>query len=142
MGARGLKAPYRLARLSNGHAGRADMLRGFVLGVVVALIGVGLIAFGLISTGEIPINADAKPGGFELWAANTDLTAALKRMAPKTANPVALTDANLIEGVQLYGRHCALCHGTSAGDAARSPIAMGEYPRPPQFATDGVEDDP
>ena len=55
---------------------------------------------------------------------------------------MALTDANLIAGIKLYAEHCSVCHGTARGDAARSPIAKGEYPPPPQLATDGVEDDP
>jgi mono/diheme cytochrome c family protein len=55
---------------------------------------------------------------------------------------VATSDDNLIAGVELYGQHCAICHGTAKGDASASPVAKGEYPRPPQLATDGVEDDP
>ena len=57
-------------------------------------------------------------------------------------NPVALTDAILTAGIDLYAQHCAICHGTSKGDASASPVAKGEYPAPPQLATDGVEDDP
>lgn len=118
------------------------MLRGFIIGVV-AVIVVGLIsAYGLVQSGLIPANADAKPGGLELWAAGASLNATLRRAEPKGPNPVALTDANLIEGVKLYGQHCALCHGTAAGDASASPVAKGLYPAPPQLATEGVQDDP
>ena len=78
----------------------------------------------------------------EHFIAGTDLDAVLRNEAPKEPNPVALTDANLIAGIQLYGTHCAICHGTAAGSAAPSPIAKGEYPQPPQLASDGVEDDP
>ena len=53
-----------------------------------------------------------------------------------------MTDANLIVGIDLYGQHCAICHGTAKGEASASPIAKGEHPAPPQLATDGVEDDP
>ncbi|HKM68933.1 MAG TPA: cytochrome c [Stellaceae bacterium] len=53
-----------------------------------------------------------------------------------------MTDANLIAGIDLCGQHCAICHGTAKGDASATPIARGEYPSPPQLATDGVEDDP
>jgi mono/diheme cytochrome c family protein len=53
-----------------------------------------------------------------------------------------LTDANLVAGIDLYGQHCAICHGTAKGDASATPIAKGEYPAPPQLATNGVEDDP
>jgi mono/diheme cytochrome c family protein len=42
----------------------------------------------------------------------------------------------------LYADHCAICHGTEKGSVSASPVAKGLYPRPPQLATDGVEDDP
>jgi thiosulfate dehydrogenase len=118
------------------------MLRGFIIGAIVTIVVAAGAAYLALDLGLVPANADAKPGGLELWAADTSLHATLRRDAPKGPNPVPLTDANLIEGVKLYGDHCVLCHGTAAGDAAASPVAKGEYPRPPQLATDGVEDDP
>jgi thiosulfate dehydrogenase len=118
------------------------MVRGFIVGAAVALVMVVLGGYLLLQSGLIPANADAKPGGLELWAAGKSLSATLRREAPKGPNPVALTDANLREGVTLYAQHCAFCHGTAAGDAGATPVAKGEYPRPPQLATDGVEDDP
>lgn len=118
------------------------MFKGFVLGVIVAiLVGAGA-GYGIISTGLIPAGTAGGPIPLERWAANTSLRATLAREAPKSPNPVKLTDANLITGIQLYAHHCAACHGTAKGDAAASPVAKGEYPAPPQFATDGVEDDP
>ena len=117
-------------------------MRGFIFGIlasiVVALVGGYLV----LKSGHVPANADATPGALELWAAGTALEATIKREAPTTANPVALTDANLVEGVRLYGQHCAICHGTAAGTASTSAVAKGEYPRPPQLGADGVEDDP
>lgn len=118
------------------------MIRGFVIGVITAIIVACIGAYALLESGWIPANADAKPGGLELWAAGTSLNATLRNQAPKAANPVPLSDANLLEGVALYAQHCAICHGTAAGDASASPIAKGLYPAPPQLAADGVEDDP
>jgi mono/diheme cytochrome c family protein len=117
-------------------------MRNFLLGVAATILVAALVAYGFLHTGLIAANADAKPGGFELSAANTALEAVLRRNAPRGPNPVPLTDANLVEGVRLYGAHCAVCHGTSAGNGRASAIARGEYPAPPQLATDGVEDDP
>ena len=74
--------------------------------------------------------------------ARTSLDATLSREAPKGPNAVAMTDTNLIAGIQLFGQHCAICHGTAKGDASASAVAKGLYPSPPQLATDGVEDDP
>ena len=118
------------------------MIRGFLAGVATSIL-VGLIgAYGILQSGLIPANADAKPGGLELWAASTSLNATLRNQAPNGPNPVALTNANLVEGIKLYGQHCAICHGTAAGAPSASPVAKGLYPSPPQLATDGVEDDP
>ncbi|MEO8927764.1 MAG: c-type cytochrome, partial [Caulobacteraceae bacterium] len=118
------------------------MVRGFILGVAASIV-VGLaLVYLLLRSGLIPANADGAPGGLEVWAASTSLTATLGHEAPRGANPVALTDDHLIEGVKLYGQHCALCHGTATGEASASPVAKGLYPKPPQLATDGVEDDP
>lgn len=110
---------------------------GVALTIVVALIG-GLI---LVKSGLIPANADAKPGRLETWMAGTSLDATLRHEAPKDQNPVALTDQNLLEGVHLFAQNCAICHGSAKGDKAASPIAKGLYQKPPQLATDGVEDD-
>ena len=82
------------------------------------------------------------PLPLEHWAARTSLRATLAKDAPKGPNPVPLTDANLIAGIELYGQHCAICHGTAKGDQSASLVAKGEYPAPPQLASDGVEDDP
>ncbi len=118
------------------------MVKGVVVGAVAAVVAGLLVAYLVLQSGLIPANADARPGGLELWAAGTSLDATLRREAPKGPNPVALTDDNLVQGVKLYGEHCAICHGTATGDASASPVARGLYPRPPQLGTDGVEDDP
>jgi thiosulfate dehydrogenase len=118
------------------------MLKGFVGGVVVAAVAAVVGGYIVLRTGLIPANADATPGRFETWMASTSLDATLNREAPKGRNPVAMSDANLIAGVNLYAQHCAICHGTAKGSASPSPVAKGLYPRPPQLATDGVEDDP
>jgi|SRR5579871_1086380 len=118
-----------------------DMTRHFIAGMTAVIVAGLVLAYALLQSGLIPANADAQPGGLELWAADTSLSATLRREAPTTPNPVALSDDNLLAGVKLYGQHCALCHGTAAGDASASPAAKGMYPRPPQLASDGVEDD-
>ena len=117
-------------------------MRGFVLGVVATIVVAAACGYIALRGGLVPANADAEPGWLEVWAANTSLDATLDREAPKDPNPVALTDANLVAGINLYGEHCAICHGTAKGNASASAVANGEYPSPPQLATDGVEEDP
>jgi len=117
-------------------------MKSVFLGVILT-IAVGLTgAYFLVQSGLIPANADGKPSWLELWMASTSLDATLSRDAPKSPNPVALTDQNLMKGVHLFAQNCVVCHGSAKGVASPSPIAKGEYPKPPQLATDGVEDDP
>jgi thiosulfate dehydrogenase len=118
------------------------IVRAFLLGVLATIVVAAVCGYIVLRSGLVPANADAEPGWLEIWAANTSMDATLDREAPKGPNPVTLTDANLVAGVELYGRHCAICHGTAKGDASASPVAKGLYPGPPQLATDGVEDDP
>ncbi len=118
------------------------MFRAFVLGFVMAIIAAGVGAYAVITDGAISANADGPPLPLETRAASASLRAALERQAPKGPNPVPLTDANLIAGIGLYAKRCAICHGTAKGDASISALAKGLYTRPPQLATDGVEDDP
>ena len=118
------------------------MFKSVVLGIVLTLV-LGLLgAYALVQSGYIPANADARPSWLETWMARTSLRATLARFAPKDQNPVALTDQNLLEGVRLFAQNCAVCHGDAQGAATPSPIAKGLYQKPPQLATDGVEDDP
>ncbi len=118
------------------------MLKGVLVGFVLALAGASLVALGLVESGRIPANADAAPSAFETWAASTSLNATLAREAPKQPNPVELTDHNLLEGVRLFAHNCAVCHGSGNPASVPSPIAAGLYQKPPQLAKEGVEDDP
>ncbi len=118
------------------------MLKGIFLGVALTLVIAMVGAYFLVRSGLIPANADARPGWLETWAAGTSLDATLGRVAPKGSNPVPLSEQNLLDGVQLFAQNCAVCHGSAKGATSPSPIAKGLYQKPPQLATDGVEDDP
>lgn len=118
------------------------MLKHVALGAVLTLVVAAIGAYLLVESGRIPANADGTPGRLETWMARTSLTATLRREAPKGPNPVALSEQSLLDGVHLYAQNCAVCHGSSKGAASPSPIAKGLYQKPPQLATDGVEDDP
>jgi len=118
------------------------MLKSALGGVLLTLAVLAAAAVALFESGFVPANADSPPSRLETWAAATSLEATLNREAPKEPDPVALTDENLVAGVRLFAQNCAVCHGNSKGLPAASPIAKGLYQKPPQFATDGVEDDP
>jgi thiosulfate dehydrogenase len=118
------------------------MLKGVVSGVALTLAVALIGAYFLVRSGLIPANADTKPGSLETWMARTSLDATLARDAPTRQNPVELTEQNLLNGIHLFAQNCAVCHGSATGAASLSPIAKGLYQKPPQLATDGVEDDP
>ena len=117
-------------------------MKAFGAGVIATLIVLAVGGFVMLKSGLIPANADGKPLPLEVWMAKTSLHATLRAQAPRGPNPVPFTDANLIRGVRLYAQHCVICHGTAQGAASASAVARGEYPKPPQLGTDGVEDDP
>lgn len=116
-------------------------MKGIVLGFLLALAVAAIAGYVFIHNGWMPANADAEPGKFETWAAETSLNATLGREAPSIANPVPLTEENLRHGIQLFAENCSVCHGTAKGDDDASPIAKGLYQKPPQFGSEGVEDD-
>jgi thiosulfate dehydrogenase len=122
--------------------GDSVMLRSMVSGAAIMLAVALLGAYFLVRTGLIPANADAIPGSLETWIARTSLDATLRRDAPTGQNPVELTEQNLLNGLHLFAQNCAVCHGSAKGSASPTPIAKGLYQKPPQMATDGVEDDP
>ncbi len=116
------------------------MLKGIVVGIVIAVVATAVTGYAIIRTGLLPANADERPPHFEVWAAKTSLHATLRRSAPRVTDPLPANDRNLIAGVKLYAQNCAICHGSSAGKPTK--VAKGLYQKPPQLAKDGVEDDP
>jgi thiosulfate dehydrogenase len=121
--------------------GDGVMLRGIVWGCALTLIVALIGAYFLVRSGLIPANADTTPSSLETWMARTSLDATLNRDAPTSQNPVEATEQNLLKGVYLFAENCAVCHGSGRQGASPSPIAKGLYQKPPQMATDGVEDD-
>ena len=119
------------------------MWKAFVLGIVVTIVVAGACVWVVVREGFIEAAAaQARPLWLESWVAGNSLRASLQREAPKGRNPVKLTEDNLIKGIKLYSLNCIICHGTAKGDSGATPIARGEYPAPPQLASEGVEDDP
>jgi len=110
---------------------------GGIIFTLIVLAGVGYFA---VIAGMVPANADSKPADLERWVANTALHGALERDTKGLSNPIQPSDENLITGVRLYAKNCAICHGAS--DAKPSNPAQGFYIEAPQLAKDGVEDDP
>lgn len=98
----------------------------FVCGLLVAQFGL------------FPTNADATPSDFERRVAMNALDSSMERHAARVANPVAATDANLIDGLKLYTMNCAVCHGTL--DYKPSLLEHSMYPPAPQLILDPLDD--
>jgi thiosulfate dehydrogenase len=114
-------------------------MRGFVLGVVVTLLVIGIGAFVVSHRGLYPIGADNPPGLLERALASRALDEYANRHKPAGGNPVQATAANLTEGAQEYEEHCAFCHG--GAKATISPMQHQFNPPVPQLINRIPSDD-
>lgn len=107
-------------------------MRGFLLGILVGLLGLVLAALLTARLGLFSVNATEEPPAWEVRLARVALDASVARSAARLRSPVGSSDAELLAGMKLYRNNCAGCHG----DAGRpSPWGTGGfYPRVPQFA--------
>ncbi|MHB8412793.1 MAG: c-type cytochrome [Candidatus Acidiferrales bacterium] len=112
-------------------------MRGFVLGVITAIVFAVLAALFVGMTGRISMRADILPTSLEKNMAMRMMDANVGRNAPKIVNPVQPTDQNLIEGASIYLKRCSVCHGDPANP--ESPLANTLYPPPPQFVSDAPD---
>jgi thiosulfate dehydrogenase len=111
----------------------------FFSGFIFAVLLGAAIFYGYFKLGYAPVATAAPPMLFEKAFAHMALHAHLDKDAPKTP-PFQPTEADLQNGAQLYREHCAVCHGLS--DPAKTAIAKGMYPDPPQLLHGkGVTDD-
>lgn len=116
------------------------MVKGFILGIVVAIAAAIAGGYFFITSGMLPAGQDVTPGALEKWAAKKSLRAAMSREAQGLKSPLPSSDDNLSAGIALYVARCQVCHG--GPDGVPSSIAKGLTPNAPQLAKDGVEDDP
>jgi thiosulfate dehydrogenase len=108
-------------------------MKGFILGIVFAVV-IGLCAAYLfLYLGKFPIGADNPPGALERSLANTAMDQYVDRNAPKQENPVEINSANLIDGAHEYEEHCAFCHGGAR--ALISPMRTRFNPPVPQIVS-------
>jgi mono/diheme cytochrome c family protein len=114
-------------------------MKGFVAGVVFALI-VLLSSVVLVSHfGWYPIGADNPPGPIEHRLAARAMDVYAENHKPAAENPTAITVENLSDGAGEYEEHCAFCHG---GAKARiSPMRDKFSPPAPQLIDNIPHDD-
>lgn len=115
------------------------MFKGLLIGVLLGVLLVGVCIYFYFSTGTAPAATTDSPMPFEKRLARMALSAHIDKQ--KAGEPPIPTDEkNYLNGVEIYKKNCAVCHGLPG---ERSFIAEGMYPKPPQlFQGVGVTDDP
>lgn len=115
------------------------MLKGFILGIVVAAVVLACGAWWYFGTGHAPVAASAPPMPFERTFARMGLHSYLAKL-PHPKSPIPADEASLRAGALVYRDQCAVCHTLPGMD--RSSIARGMFPPPPPlFQGKGVTDD-
>ena len=115
------------------------MFKGFLLGIVIAILLLGGGVYYYFSSGHAPVATSAAPMLLERKLAKLGLHAYLDRL-PHPQPAVAADEANLLTGAKVYKEQCAVCHGLPG--EPKSAVAQGMYPAPPQlFHGVGVTDD-
>ena len=115
-------------------------MKAFILGIIFTLVCIAAGAYIYFSRGYAPVATSAQPMPFETTLANMALDAQIEKQAPKNS-PIQADEAAYTVGAAVYKMNCAVCHGLPG--APKTPIAKGEFPRPPQlFSGHGVTDDP
>ncbi|MGI9102059.1 MAG: c-type cytochrome [Terriglobales bacterium] len=118
-------------------------MKGFILGIIVTLVGLALGAYIYFSTGMVPVATHAQAMPFEKKLAAMGLNAHVAKEAPKTPpQGIESGEPTFIAGANIYKNECAFCHGLP-GQAQQPDAAKGMFPKPPQlFQGHGVTDDP
>jgi mono/diheme cytochrome c family protein len=91
----------------------------------------GIVYF-IIVSGAINPGADEPIPPLERWAAKTSLRAYLKKTLKHEENPVVVNSSTLKEGVDVYVKNCAACHGFA--DGKKTIIGSGMYKQPNIFS--------
>jgi thiosulfate dehydrogenase len=112
----------------------------FIFGVLIGLILLPIGVYFYFASGHVPTAVSGRPMPFEKKLAKMGLNSALERQAPRST-PFQPTEADYTAGAWTYRENCAVCHGLP--NQAKSTIAKGMYPEPPQlWKGKGVTDDP
>ena len=108
-----------------------------LLVLTVLVIGVLTGAY-IVTTG---VSARPDPGALEVRTARTIRTLAIRPRVRGVTNPVPATDAVIMEGMEHFADHCAVCHGNDG--SGNTEMGRGLYPRAPDMrlpATQNLSD--
>jgi thiosulfate dehydrogenase len=116
------------------------MLKGAIIGFVLAVIIFGGGLYYYFATGMAPIAATDPPMPFERMLSHLALEAHIEKQATGQS-PVAADETAYLGGARVYKQHCAMCHGLAGQPPTEYETTM--FPNPPQlFRGKGVTDDP
>ncbi len=114
-------------------------MRGFIAGVIIALLAVFGGAYFYATTGHFDTRAVPNtPGSLERKAANQSVDKWVEGHAPKQDNPFQPTMENLTAGQKTYDENCSFCHGSLKQPL--SPMRKKFYPPVPQLMTRNADD--
>lgn len=103
-------------------------IRALVALVALTLIVGGVVAYSIARRG---LSTRAEPGWIEESLARTMRSLATPSRVRSVANPVASSEAVLVEGMEHFADHCAVCHANNgSGD---TEIGRGLYPPAPDM---------
>src|SRR5579863_4314112 len=115
-------------------------MRQFVFGFIAGLVLLAVGGLCYVALGLAPVATASAPLPFEKLITRMALNARVNKEAPKSA-PIPPSDEAYVAGAHLYRTNCAVCHGLPGQE--QTPIAKGEFPKPPDlFKGKGVSDDP
>ena len=115
-------------------------MRLFIFGFVSAFALIVVAGFAFIELGLAPVATSSPPLPFERLITGIALDARVKKEAP-TSSPIQPSDDVYFAGAKIYENNCAVCHGLPGQE--QTPIALGEFPKPPKLLEGkGVSDDP
>jgi mono/diheme cytochrome c family protein len=116
------------------------MIKGFLIGFVLALVILAGGFYFYFAKGMAPVATADPPMPFEKKLANMALDARIEKQHVGQS-PVAPDESTFLAGANMYKQYCATCHGTPAQPPSRYVETM--YPKPPLlFRGKGVTDDP
>ena len=106
-------------------------MKNFVAGIVATLIVFTFCGWLYLRLGYADLRANLPPSWLESDLATSVLNASAAHHASSQPNPIAPTEANLLDGARLYRDKCADCHGRP--DNPVSDYGASFNPRAPQF---------
>jgi len=108
----------------------------FFLGVLSALIAIGVCGAAYLLVGFAEVRGDLPPSRLETALMTAAVHASVRRSAPEIPNPVPPTDENLIAGGKSYFNNCSGCHGPASKPENEATDTL--FPPIPQFNKAGT----